>query len=164
MLPSKGPIHHHNHCILFSLLKSSSISHLLTYRSQHFFANKGKAKQKNMCVSGYMLLTIRVGRSDYFFIFFNNFVCLKYVFIKTELLYIYIYFLSVTWCHGPLLLYFQWLTYNSLISSDRLSTARERYKNTFTKVIINIGCNRNRLETEKTFLREESVVKNQKRQ
>ena len=40
-----------------------------------------------------------------------------------------------------------------------LSTARERYKNTFTKVIFNIGCNRNRLETENTFLREESVVK-----
>ena len=29
----------------------------------------GEAKQKNMCVSGYMLLKIRVGRSDYFFIF-----------------------------------------------------------------------------------------------
>ena len=27
-----------------------------------------KPKQKNMCVSGYMLLKIRVGRSDYFFI------------------------------------------------------------------------------------------------
>ena len=29
-----------------------------------------KAKQKDMCVSGYMLLKIRVGRSDYFFLFF----------------------------------------------------------------------------------------------
>ena len=38
----------------------------------------GEAKQKNMCVSGYMLLKIRVGRSDYFFIFWNNFICLKY--------------------------------------------------------------------------------------
>ena len=28
-----------------------------------------KAKQKNMCVSGYMLFKIRVGRSDYFFYF-----------------------------------------------------------------------------------------------
>ena len=38
-----------------------------------------KAKQKDMCVSGYMLLKIRVGRSDYFFfIFCNNFVSLKY--------------------------------------------------------------------------------------
>ena len=31
---------------------------------------KAKAKQKNRCVSGYMLLKIRVGRSDYFFLFF----------------------------------------------------------------------------------------------
>ena len=38
----------------------------------------GQAKQKNMCVSGYMLLKIRVGRSDYFFNFRNNFICLKY--------------------------------------------------------------------------------------
>ena len=52
----------------------------------------------------------------------------------------------------------------SLISSDMLATARERYKNTFTKVIFNIGCNKNRLETENTFLQEESAVKNQKRQ
>ena len=28
-----------------------------------------KAKLKNMCVSGYMLLSIRVGRSDYFLFF-----------------------------------------------------------------------------------------------
>ena len=28
-----------------------------------------EAKQKNMCVSGYMLLKIRVGRSDYFLFF-----------------------------------------------------------------------------------------------
>ena len=97
-----------------------------------------------MCVSGYMLLTIRVGRSDYFFIFCNNFVCLKYVFIKTELLYLHF---SV--CHvvsRPIAPSFSMA--NSLISSD-----------TFTKVIFNIGCNRNRLETENTFLREESVVK-----
>ena len=53
---------------------------------------------------------------------------------------------------------------NSLISSDMLSTARERYKKTFTKVIFNIGCNKNRVETENTFLREELVVKNQKGQ
>ena len=53
---------------------------------------------------------------------------------------------------------------NSLISSDMLSTARERYKKTFTKVIFNIGCSKNRVETENTFLREELVVKNQKGQ
>ena len=53
---------------------------------------------------------------------------------------------------------------NSLILSDMLSTAREHYKNTFTKVIFNMGCNKNGLETENTFLRKESVVKNQKRQ
>ena len=108
-----------------------------------------------MCVSGYLLLTIRVGRSENFFIFCNNFVCLKYVFIKTELFYLHF---SV--CHvvsRPIAPSFSMA--NSLISSDMLSTARERYKNTFTKVIFNIGCNRNRLETENTFLREESVVK-----
>ena len=106
-----------------------------------------------------MLLTIRVGRSDYFFIFCNNFVCLKYVFIKTELLYLHF---SV--CHvvsRPIAPSFSMA--NSLISSDMLSAARERYKNTFTKVIFNIGCNRNRLETENTSLREESVIRNQKR-
>ena len=88
-----------------------------------------------MCVSRYMLLTIRVGRSDYFFIFCNNFVCLKYVFIKAELLYLHF---SV--CHvvsRPIAPSFSMA--NSLISSDMLSTARERYKNTFAKVIFNIG-------------------------
>ena len=112
-----------------------------------------------MCVSGYMLLTIRLGRYDYFLIFCNNFVCLKYVFIKTVLLYLHF---SV--CHvvsRPVAPSFSMA--NSLISSDMLSTARERYKNTFTKVFFNIGCDRNRLETENIFLREESVVKNQKR-
>ena len=45
------------------------------YENRHYLAllifvsNSDKAKQKNMCVSGYMLLKIRVGRSDYFFIF-----------------------------------------------------------------------------------------------
>ena len=32
-------------------------------------SHNAKAKQKNMCVSGFMLLKIRVGWSDYFFIF-----------------------------------------------------------------------------------------------
>ena len=112
-----------------------------------------------MCVSGYMLLTIRVGRSDYF-IFCKNFVCLKYVFIKTELLYLHFSVCRVV--SRPLAPSFSMA--NSLISSDMLSTSREPYKNTLTKVIFNIGCNRNRLETENTFLREESVVKKQKRQ
>ena len=53
---------------------------------------------------------------------------------------------------------------NSLISTDVLSAARERYKNTFSKVIFNINCNKNKLESENIFLREESIVKIQKRQ
>ena len=99
-----------------------------------------------MCVSGYMLLTIRAGRSNYFFIFCNNFVCLKYVFIKTELQYIDLHFSVCHMVSQPIAPSFSMA--NSLISSDMLSTARERYKNTSTKVIFNIGCNRNRLETE----------------
>ena len=70
--------------------------------------NNLRPNKKNMSVSGYILPTIRVGRLDYFFIFCNNFICPKYVFIKTELLYLH--FQSVAWCHGPLLLHFQWLT------------------------------------------------------
>ena len=53
---------------------------------------------------------------------------------------------------------------NSLISADVLSAVRERYTNTFSKVSFNISCNKNKLETENIFLREESIVKNQKRQ
>ena len=45
-----------------------------------------------------------------------------------------------------------------------LSAARERYKNTFSKVSFNISCNKNRIETENIFLQEESIVKNEKRQ
>ena len=55
---------------------------------------------------------------------------------------------------------------NSLISADVLICplhACERYKNTFSKVIFTTSCNKNRLETENIFLREESIVKNQKR-
>ena len=48
---------------------------------------------------------------------------------------------------------------NSLITDDVLSTAFERYKNTFSKVIFNISCNKNKLETENIFLREETIVK-----
>ena len=109
-----------------------------------------------------MLLTIRVGRSDFFFlIFHNNFICLKYVFIKTESSAIPTFSVCRV-VSQPIAPSFSMA--NSLISSDMLLTARERYKNTFTKVIFNIGCNKNRLQTENTFLREESVVKNQKRQ
>ena len=38
---------------------------------------------------------------------------------------------------------------NNLISADVLPAAQERYKNTFSKVSFNVGCNKNRLETEK---------------
>ena len=51
---------------------------------------------------------------------------------------------------------------NSLISADVLSAARERYKNTFSKVSFIISCNKNRLGTENIFLREESIVKKSK--
>ena len=47
---------------------------------------------KYMCASGCMLLKIRVGRWEYFYIFWNNFICLKYfevLFIKTELVYLH---------------------------------------------------------------------------
>ena len=68
-----------------------------------------------------------------------------------------------------LLVAFSFSLANSLISADVLSAARERYTNTFSKaglvkrpcrkVSFNISCNRNRLETENIFLREESIVK-----
>ena len=194
---------------------------------------------KKICVSGYTLLKIRVGRSDYSFYFLKYFYLPEVLFIK-QTWDIYI-FQSVTWwCHGSLLLHFHWLkahtngrnksqhccvllgflannvasvcmglkvwpvsnytqqlptsantavvpckrtqhvgpnnaacswptmlrpfawAFNSLISADLLSAARERYKNTFSKVSFNISCNKNRLKTENIFLREESIVKNQK--
>ena len=110
-----------------------------------------------MCVSGYMLPKIRVGRSDYFFYILKYFYLLEVLFIKTELVYLHF---SV--CHvvsrfvAPSV-----LSANSLISADVLSAARERCKNTFSKVSFNISCNKNRLETENIFLRELSVVKTQ---
>ena len=48
---------------------------------------------------------------------------------------------------------------NRLILDDVLSAARERCKNTFSKASFNISCNKNRLENENIFLREESFVK-----
>ena len=60
-----------------------------------------------MCVSGYMLLKIRVGRSDYYFFFEIILDLPEVLFIKTEL--VYLHFQSVTWCHGSLLLHFHWL-------------------------------------------------------
>ena len=51
---------------------------------------------------------------------------------------------------------------NSLISADVLSAAHEGYKNTFIKASFNVSFNKNRLETETIFLREESIIKNQK--
>ena len=53
---------------------------------------------------------------------------------------------------------------DSLILADVLSTTRECYKNTFSKVIFHICCNKNRLEAENIFLQEESTVKSQKQQ
>ena len=55
---------------------------------------------------------------------------------------------------------FAW-AFNSLISADVLSAARERYKDTSGKVSFNISCNKNRLWNWKQ-LREESIVKKQK--
>ena len=49
---------------------------------------------------------------------------------------------------------------NSLISADMLSAVHERCKNTFSKVSFNISCNKNRLETEKIFLREDLISPN----
>ena len=110
-----------------------------------------------MCVSGYMLFKIRVGRSDYYFIFCNNFVCPDVLFVKRELQNLHF---SV--CHVvSRLVTPSFSMADSLISADVLSTARECYKNTFSKVIFHICCNKNRLEAENIFLREESTVKSQ---
>ena len=46
----------------------------------------------------------------------------------------------------------------SLANSLMLSASLERYKNTFSKV----NCNKNILETENSFLREESIVQKKK--
>ena len=127
--------------------------------SQEREGARSHSRSSKMRPCGYMLFKIRVGRSDYYFIFCNNFVCLMH-FLYKQNCKIYI-FQFVTWCHGSLLLHFQWLT--CLISADVLSTARECYKNTFSKVIFHICCNKNRLEAEDIFLREESTVKSQKR-
>ena len=82
-----------------------------------------------MCVSGYMLLKIRVGRSDYYF-YFLQLCLLEVLFIKTELLYLHF---SV--CHMVSRLVVPSIsTANSLILADMLTTARERYKNTFCKM------------------------------
>ena len=83
----------------------------------------------------------------------------KALFVETELLYLHF---SV--CHVvSRLIVPSFSMANSLISAVVLSTARKRYKNTFSKVIFNISCNKNRLENENIFLREESILKNQKR-
>ena len=41
---------------------------------QHMFLWRNKAKQKYMCVSGFILRKNRVGRSDLIFIYFFNFI------------------------------------------------------------------------------------------
>ena len=82
------------------------------------------------------------------------------LFIKIELVY-----LHFAVCHVvSQLVDSSFSLVNNLILADVLSAARKRYKNTFSKVSFNISCNKNRLETENIFLREESIVKNQKRQ
>ena len=94
-----------------------------------------------------MLLKIRVGRSDYYFFFWNNFRFAWSTFYKNRT---GISTFSV--CHVV-----SWLVAasfslaNSLISADVLSAARKRYKNTFSKVSFNINCNKNRLENWKHF-------------
>ena len=68
---------------------SQHLRHLGFFKNFILRKTAPEAKQKNMCVSGYMLLKIRVGRSDYFFIFFEVILfCPKYFFIKTELVYL----------------------------------------------------------------------------
>ena len=98
-----------------------------------------------MCVSGYMLLKIRVCRLDYF-LFFELILFAWSTFVNTELVYLHF---SV--CYVVLQL---------VVPSFSMA---KRYKNTFSKVSFNISCNKNRLETENIFLREESIVRIQKR-
>ena len=79
-----------------------------------------------------MLLKIRVGRSDHIFYFLQQFHLPEVLFIKTELLYLHF---SV--CHEvPWLVAPSFSMANSLISADVLSTSRERYKNTFSKLFL----------------------------
>ena len=66
-----------------------------------------------MCVSGYMLLKIRVGRSDYFYFFYFS-VC----HVVSRLV-------------AP-----SFSLANSLISADALSAARERYKTLLVKLVL----------------------------
>ena len=74
--------------------------------------------------------------------------------VETELVYLHF---SV--CHVMLpLVAPSFSLANSLISADVLSAAHEQYTDTFSKVSFNISCNKNRLETENIFLREESIV------
>ena len=61
--------------------KFDMIRLFFSQRSQRSYGNRlivgiariAEAKQKNMCVSGYMLLKMRVGMSDYFFYFLKQF-------------------------------------------------------------------------------------------
>ena len=80
------------------------------------------------------------------------------LFIKTELLYLHF---SV--CHVVSRLVAPSISLaNSSILADMLTTARERYKNTFSKIISNVSYSKNSLETENIFLREEPILKNNK--
>ena len=109
-----------------------------------------KAKQKNMCVSGYMFLKIRVGRSEYF-LYFEIILFAWSIFYKNKT--------GIS-------------TFFSLSRGDKefdlgwrvVCSARALLQKHFSKVSFNVSCNKNRLETETFFLREELMVKTQKRQ
>ena len=94
-----------------------------------------------------MLLKIRVGRSDSFLNFLQLIIFFPEVlFVKTDLL-------DFSVCQAVTRLVVpSFSVANSLISADVLSTACERYKNTFSKVIFNISCNKNKLLTKNIFL------------
>ena len=139
-----------------SLILSCSIPCNKFYELQNFISQEFKAKQKKIYVFP-VTCFLQLGYVGRIIFYFLQKFCLPEVrFYKNRT--------AVSTFFSPIAPSFSMA--NSLISSDMLSTVRERYKNTLTKVtcIFNIGCNRNRLETENTFLREESVVRNQKRQ
>ena len=96
-----------------------------------------------------MLLKNRLGRSDYFFLFFEIIYLPEALFYKNRT---GISTFSV--CHMmSQLVAASFSLANSLISTDVLSAAGERYyKYTFSKVSFNISCNKNRLETKNIFL------------
>ena len=71
-----------------------------------FFLPKRILGQTKKYVCFRLHASYNYGRQVGFFILFFAIIliCLKYVFMKTELLYLH--FQSVAWCHGPFLLIF----------------------------------------------------------